>query len=105
VGTAKKSTATVERVEVVVEECAPALREQAVNGRGRRSALGTPKNGELVPKNDYFEVLELTRPPAQRHEFEQPPQQHVAERHEHEASSIGSVTTQFYAQDCQIRGA
>jgi hypothetical protein len=57
--------------------------EHAVNGRGRRSALRTPKNGEFVPKNNDFEVLELTRPRAKRHEFEQPPQQHVAERHEH----------------------
>ena len=70
--------------------------EHAVNGRGRRSALGTPKNGEFVPKNDDSRFLNSL----DRHEFEQPPQQHVAERHEHEDSSVSPVTSQFYAQDC-----
>src|SRR4051812_11108245 len=32
--------------------------------------------------------LKLLRPRAQGHEFEQPPHQHVAQRHEHEASYV-----------------
>ena len=60
--------------------------EHAVDDGGLRPARGPPKNGQFVPQDNDFERLELIRPRAQRHEFEEPTQQHVAERHEHEAS-------------------
>jgi hypothetical protein len=62
--------------------------EHAVDGGGPRPVRGTPKNGEFVPKNDDLEFLEVFRPTVQRHEPEEPPQQHVTERHEREASYV-----------------
>jgi len=60
--------------------------EHAVDDGGPRPPRGPPKNGEFVSQDNDFELLERLRLRAQRHEFEQPTQHHLAERHEHEAS-------------------
>jgi hypothetical protein len=44
--------------------------EHAVNGGGRRSARGTPKNREFVPEDDDLEFFEVLRPRVQSYEFQ-----------------------------------
>jgi hypothetical protein len=50
----------------------------------RPTARGASKDPEFVPQDDDFEFLELLRPRSQSHEFEQPANQRVAQRHEHD---------------------
>jgi hypothetical protein len=76
--------------------------QHAVDGGDRRSPRLPAKNREFVPQDDDFEFLELLRPDAQGHEFKKPAKQPVTQRHEHEASYVRRLRTQFYAQDRSI---
>jgi hypothetical protein len=62
--------------------------EHTVDGGYRRAARVAPKDCEFVPQDDDFEFPKLLRPNAKNHEFEKPAQQHVARRHQHEASYV-----------------
>jgi hypothetical protein len=70
------------------QESAGGAEKQAVNRAYRRTPRFPTKDRELMPQHDDLEFLELLRPNAQHHEFEEPAKQHVAQRHEHEASYV-----------------
>ena len=77
--------------------------QHPVDGGDRRTARGAPKDREFVPQDDDFEILELLRPSAQSHEFEQPAKQHIRQRHEHEASYVARLRPNSTHQPYPIR--
>ena len=65
-----------------------AAERQAVNRGDRRTSRLPAQNREFVPQHDDLKLLQLLRPKAQNHEFQKPAKQHVAQRHEHEATYV-----------------
>ena len=65
--------------------------------RDSKSLPSVPaKNREFASQHDDLKLLQLLRPNAQNHEFQHPANQHVTQRHEHEASYVAGYA-QFYA--------
>jgi hypothetical protein len=71
------------------QEPAGGREEAPVGPRHRRTAGSSPEDSEFVPKHDDFQCLAIVRPKAQRRKLKHPAKSCVAEREEHEASSIG----------------
>jgi len=62
--------------------------EHSVDGGHCGTARPSPKNPEFVPQHDDFEFLEFVRLNDQGDQLQKPAKQHVAQRHDHEASYI-----------------
>src|SRR5258706_4367202 len=48
-------------------------------------------NGEFMPKDNDFQLLEVVRPHAQGGDLQKPTQHHVAERDKHDPRNVPSI--------------